>query len=245
MPSDFELKSQIIEALDAVQSLTPDVNLLDARMVEKVEVTQGAAAVTIVFEDDVDKKDRWGVEDALADAVEAVEGVTDVDIIGLTRSGFEGKATPMPQSTPTPAPSGPPPGNPSNIPETRPLEGVGKVIAVAKEKDGKTKLKTEDSKLLWKIKVTDTKVKVSDNEENKGAYVVKRSGDDFKVKRDDKPVGEVSFDGEKIKIKNADGETVFKAKGKKSAALWGVLLMKKIPDGLRYVVMAEIGSRGR
>ena len=134
MASDFDLKAGDLEALDGVAGPTQGKSLMAAKMVEKVEVDAGAASVTVVFEDDIDKKVRWGIEDAIADAVEALEGISDVNVIGMTRSGFEGNAPAIPK--PAPAPAGPPPANPGNVPQSRPLEGVGKVIAVASGKGG-------------------------------------------------------------------------------------------------------------
>ena len=130
MSTDFELKAKVIEALAEVTSQTAGTSILDARMVESVEVSGGVASVTVVFEDDADKKDRWSIEDAIADGVEAIEGIDDVNILGMTRSGFEGKETAKPAPPPAAAPpsGGHSHGNPSNVPESKPLDGVGKVI---------------------------------------------------------------------------------------------------------------------
>ncbi len=136
MASDFELKAQVIDALEGVAGPVEGKSLLTARMVEKVEVDGGAASVTVVFDDDIDKKVRWGLEDAIADAVEAVEGIADVNVIGMTRSGFEGKGPAIPKPAPAAAAAAPAAGHASNTPQSRPLDGVGKVIAVASGKGG-------------------------------------------------------------------------------------------------------------
>jgi ATP-binding protein involved in chromosome partitioning len=136
MASDFELKALVIDALEGVSGPSEGKTLLETRMVEKVEVDSGAASVTVVFEDDLDKKVRWALEDAIADAVEEIDGVSDVNVIGMTRSGFEGKGAAVPKSSAPATPAGPPPGAAANTPQSRPLEGVGKVIAVASGKGG-------------------------------------------------------------------------------------------------------------
>jgi hypothetical protein len=131
--------------------------------------------------------------------------------------------------------------------DKRRYEMDGELVAVAKGGADKIKLEDAAGKLLWKIKFKDDKIKVSDNEENEGGYSLKPKGDDVKVKKGEDEIGKVKFyaDDGRIKVKDATGAEQFKAKTAKASAMWGVLLMKDIPEPQRFVVMAEIGARGR
>ena len=131
--------------------------------------------------------------------------------------------------------------------DKRRYEMDGQLVAVAKSDGDKIKLKDDAGKLLWKIKLTDDKIKVSDNEENEGAYSLKPKGDDVKVKKGEDEIGKVKFyaDEGRIKVKDGKDAEQFKAKTDKASSMWGVLLMSDIPEAQRFIVMAEIGARGR
>lgn len=131
MSGDFEIKERIIAALGSIE-LSGGQTLMDAQMIEELQVSGGKATVTVVFEDDAAKELRWDIEDRVADAVEGVEGVSEVNVLAVTRSGLEGQPQ-MPKGGQIPA-SGPAP--PPAQPQSRPLKGVGKVIAVASGKGG-------------------------------------------------------------------------------------------------------------
>ena len=129
----------------------------------------------------------------------------------------------------------------------RKYEQDGAVIAVVKSDGAKLKIKDEGGKLLWKIKLKDDKVKIADNEELVNAYSIKTRDDGFKVKLGETELGKVKFypDDKRIKVKDAGGNAVFKASADKASAMWGVLLLKDIPEAQRFVIMAELGARGR
>lgn len=129
----------------------------------------------------------------------------------------------------------------------RRYEMAGKLIAVVKSDDGKFKLKDEAGELLWKVKIKPDKIKISDNEEGENAFSIKPKDDGFKVKRGDTELGKVKFyaDEGRIKVKNAAGDEVYRGKASKASAAWGVLLLTDVPEAQRYVLMAELGARGR
>jgi len=104
------------------------------------------------------------------------------------------------------------------------------------------KLRLADGKLHWKVKVAAEKIKVSDNEENKNPFELKvRDGGRFKVVAPgDRELGNVR-DGA---VEDASGKKMFTFEGKTSAA-YGVLLLDSIPEIERYILVAEILSRGR
>ncbi len=124
----------------------------------------------------------------------------------------------------------------------------GSPIAEVKDDGDAFKVRTPDGKLLWKVKLKDDKIKISDNEENAHPYVLKADEDGVKVKEDEETeIGKVKFhtDEEKVKVKDAAGAEAFMSRTTKRSAMYGVLLMKRIPETERAIIMAEILLRGR
>lgn len=122
----------------------------------------------------------------------------------------------------------------------------GSAFAEVKAKgDDDFKLRTPDAVLLWKVKLTDDKIKVSDNEENRNPFVLKLGYED-KAKilaQDESEIGAVKFYGDKTKVKSsADAELFFIDTQRRSAA-WGVLAMDDIPEAHRAIIAAEIMAR--
>jgi hypothetical protein len=120
------------------------------------------------------------------------------------------------------------------------------LVAEVKADGDKVKLKDDAGKLLWKIKLSADKIKISDNEENANAFEIKRKDDGFKVVRGETEIGKVKRypeDG-RIKVKGADESEKFAGKGGGGAA-WAVLLLDEVPEAERMVIAAEIALRGR
>jgi len=125
----------------------------------------------------------------------------------------------------------------------------GEAFVEVKISDTGFKVRTPDSKLLWKVKVADDKIKVSDNEENLNAWTLKTKYDD-KVKVEDPSeheIGEVRFNAEsgKIKVKDASDKELFVLESGKRSAAYGVLLMSAVPEQYRDVIIAELIARGQ
>ncbi len=151
MKDDFSLKGEIIEALEGIEDPAKEKNIVDAHMVEEVEVSAGVVDLVIAIEKGRDREERFAIEDGIYDAVEAVEGVREVKVKMMTPQAIardtEGAdaepasapAAQAPAASPSPAsPSGQAagPGPGSSIPPSAPIQGVGKVIAVASGKGG-------------------------------------------------------------------------------------------------------------
>lgn len=150
MKDDFSLKGEIIEALEAIEDPAKGKNIVDAHMVEEVDVNAGVVDLVVVIEKGRDRKERFDLEDAIYDTVEAVDGVREVKIKmmtpqALSKEGQEDSAAAPTADAPTaaskpapaaPSPSGPGPGAGSSIPPSAPIQGVGKVIAIASGKGG-------------------------------------------------------------------------------------------------------------
>ncbi len=124
----------------------------------------------------------------------------------------------------------------------------GPQVLEVKAGDGGFKLRTTDGKLLWKVKIAEDKIKVSDNEENANPWSLKTKYDD-KVKvvdASEKEIAEVRFYPDKTKVKGASGAELWEcASPRRRSAAFGVLALDRIPEEHRAVLMAEILARRR
>lgn len=124
-------------------------------------------------------------------------------------------------------------------------EAGGQIAEVkSKEADG-FKVRTTDGKLLWKVKISPDKIKISDNEENQNAYELVKKEDGAKVEQNEQKLGEVKFygDRQKIKVKDAADKEIFDSNTDKFSTAYGVLLLDKIPEEMRYIIIAELLAR--
>ena len=109
--------------------------------------------------------------------------------------------------------------------------------------DGGFKLRTEKGELRWKVKITDDKIKISDNEENRNPYELKlKEGDRVKVMAPgERQLGSVRG----TTVEDANKTDQFRVDGGAASAAYGVLLLDPIPENQRYILLAEILARGR
>jgi hypothetical protein len=105
--------------------------------------------------------------------------------------------------------------------------------------EGGFKVRTLAGKLLWKVKVTPDKIKVSDNEENKNPYELKIK--DAKVKvyaPGERLLGEV-----RVRDDHVDVGGKFRAAGTRADAFYGVELLDGVPARERAVIFAELAMK--
>lgn len=114
----------------------------------------------------------------------------------------------------------------------------GDVIAEVKYKETGFKLRKPDGTLLWKIKVKENKVKVSDNAENQNPYEIKKKEGGYKVKRMEQEYGKVTFDGNHVKVKSKSG--TYKLESNIDSYAYGVLSIDEIPAEHRMIIVAEL-----
>ena len=110
------------------------------------------------------------------------------------------------------------------------------------------KLRTSDGKLLWKVKIDTDKIKVSDNEENANPFSIKTKYPDKAkvVDASEKELAEVRFQPEKTKVKGPDGTELWESSSpRRRTAAFGLLVLERIPEEHRAVLMAEIVARRR
>lgn len=138
MADEFEMKAMVIDAVSAITDPQSGESILDAHILEEIEVNGSVVDVALKFPDNYNRNDRWGIEDAVTDAVESLEEVTEARVASFTESydpaaekaAVEDAAS---ASAPEPAPA-PGPSAPSS--QAASLQGVGRVIAVASGKGG-------------------------------------------------------------------------------------------------------------
>ena len=124
----------------------------------------------------------------------------------------------------------------------------GPPVCEVKPGDAGFKLRTTDGKLLWKVKLADDKIKVSDNEENANPYSIKTKYPDKAkvVDAAEKELAEVRFGPDKTKVKGADGSELWVTESpRRRTASFGVLVLERIPEEHRAILMAEILARRR
>ncbi|HEX9983751.1 MAG TPA: hypothetical protein VGF69_10845 [Thermoanaerobaculia bacterium] len=141
-------------------------------------------------------------------------------------------------------------GEPRDTGKRKYRAGDDPVELEVKPDDKGFKVRNDDGSLRWKVRFSDTgdKIKISDNEASQNAYELKiRAGDDRVkvVAPGEKELGNVRFyrNETRSKVKNAADADLFKIKGPHYSAGWGVLLMDRIPENDRYVIIAELLSR--
>ena len=125
------------------------------------------------------------------------------------------------------------------------FDGTGIIAEVKPDAEG-FKVRTTEGRLLWKVKTSGDKIKISDNEENTDPFVLERKDDDrVKVLHDETEIGEVKFypDSRKVKIKDTGEKELYESDTGRYSALYGVLLMTQIPERERYIIMAELLAR--
>lgn len=124
----------------------------------------------------------------------------------------------------------------------------GPAVCEVKPGDAGFKLRTTDGKLLWKVKLAEDKIKVSDNEENANPYSIKTKYPDKAkvVDAAEKELAEVRFGPDKTKVKGADGAELWVTESpRRRSASFGVLVLERIPEEHRAILMAEILARRR
>jgi hypothetical protein len=125
---------------------------------------------------------------------------------------------------------------------------AGEALLQIKLGDAAFKVRRPDGSLLWKVKISDDKIKISDNEESSNAFVLKTKYDD-KVKvldASEQAIGEVKFKDAsgKIKVVDATDRPVFELEGAKRSSAYGVALLRSIPPAQRAVIIAELLTEG-
>ncbi len=140
MADEFEIKAMVIDACSGVTDPSSGESVLDAHILEEIEVDGSIVSVALKFPDAYDRNHRWEVEDAVTDAVQALEDVTEAKVSSFTESYDPAKEAAKAKAVEEAAaeePAAAPAAEPS-AQSVKPaaLKGVGRVIAVASGKGG-------------------------------------------------------------------------------------------------------------
>lgn len=123
-------------------------------------------------------------------------------------------------------------------------DSSGAQLVEVKPSDNGFKVRTPDGKLLWKVRISHDKIKVSDNEENQNAWSLKTGYPDKAKVLDpsEREIGEVRFaeGATPARVRTATGTDAFTIEGGGGSGAWGVLLMESVPPSHRAVIIAEL-----
>lgn len=113
--------------------------------------------------------------------------------------------------------------------------------------DGGFKLRNPDGSLRWKVKIAPDKIRISDNEQNDNPFELKlREPNRVRVfAPGDRELGTVRYAPNQIEVESKNGSVIFSTDAPKASAAYGVLLIDGIRERERYILVAEILSRGK
>nr|WP_321226158.1 hypothetical protein [uncultured Psychroserpens sp.] len=120
------------------------------------------------------------------------------------------------------------------------------VVYEVKYKPDGFKLRTASSQLLWKIKLYDDKVKISDNEENLNPYEIKMGGTyDAKLVKNDAVLARTSYDLES-KTQSVASETDTQPDFYESSYSIGYLVNRipEISTDQKQIIIEELKAKG-
>ncbi|MGZ8781654.1 MAG: hypothetical protein ACXW31_17185 [Thermoanaerobaculia bacterium] len=139
-------------------------------------------------------------------------------------------------------------GDPRQTGKRKYTLGDGPVLYEIKPSDdGGFKLRNPDGSLRWKVKIAPDKIRISDNEQNDNPFELKlREPNRVKVfAPGDRELGNVRYAPNQIEVESKSGRVIFTTDATKPSGAYGVLLIDGIPERERYILVAEILSRGR
>ncbi|SNR16481.1 hypothetical protein [Tenacibaculum jejuense] len=113
----------------------------------------------------------------------------------------------------------------------------GQMKYEVKFKEESLKLRDKNSNLLWKVKIYPDKIKISDNEENTNAFVIKPYENKIKVKKNEEELYKVKIDGTTISVNDKDSFQLSSTQENYTLAL---LAINEIPDEHKLFLLAEL-----
>ncbi len=122
-------------------------------------------------------------------------------------------------------------------------------VAEVKLEPDSFKIVDESEKLLWKVRIKDGKIKVSDNEDGNNSWEIKsKSADKSEIRNAaGEEIGNVKFyaDNGKLKVKDAANKEILVSKDLKASAAPGVIMFTHIPLKHRVVIISELLRMGQ
>jgi len=122
-------------------------------------------------------------------------------------------------------------------------------VAEVKLQPDSFKIVDENEKLLWKVRIKDGKIKISDNEDGNNSWEIKsKSADKSEIRNaSGEEIGNVKFyaDNGKLKVKDAANKEILVSKDLKASAAPGVIMFTHIPLKHRVVIISELLRMGQ
>lgn len=106
-----------------------------------------------------------------------------------------------------------------------------------KLKEESLKLRDKNSKLLWKVKIYPDKIKISNNEENENAFVIRPYDDKIKVKRNEEELYKVNLEGTIVKVNDKEA---YKLSSSQESYVFALLAIEEIPNEHKLFLLAEL-----
>ena len=127
-----------------------------------------------------------------------------------------------------------------------PKEDFFLVTKVIKNEKG-FKIRDKDAKLLWKVNFYEDSIKISNNNDNRDSMSLKMIGDEVKIWDVTTLLGRSKFEksSNKIRVYNASGKEFYYGKFRNNTFMYGVMMLDKIPEIQRFIIISEIFVRGR
>ncbi|RMA64290.1 hypothetical protein [Ulvibacter antarcticus] len=121
------------------------------------------------------------------------------------------------------------------------------VVYEVKYKSDAFKLRTASSQLIWKVKLYDDKVKISDNEENLNPYEIKIMGaQEAKLTKNDETVARTTYESatssQTINFEDASQSAITKEMSYSPALL--VEAISEIPKDQQQIIISELTDKG-
>jgi hypothetical protein len=121
-------------------------------------------------------------------------------------------------------------------------DGGAMVYAVKMDEDG-FKLRDQNERLIWKIKLYPDKLKIANNEEMSGAYEIKlRDEGKLKLEKNERELKSVHLSESSTPFAIADKYSIT---GFGISLAPGILMIDELKDAEKFIIMAELVQRGR
>lgn len=123
---------------------------------------------------------------------------------------------------------------------------AGEIFAEIKFKDDGFKLRDPQGRMLWKVKLYDEKIKISDNEEMNDPFEVKKRGDALaKIYRHDKEIGRIEWNAEVGATIVSNGERSYRLRGPNYSYSTALFLIEDIQPEHKLMILTQLISSER
>jgi len=114
-------------------------------------------------------------------------------------------------------------------------------LFIAKSQEDAFRILAPDGAMRWKVKIDGDKIKVSDNDQNANAFVLRTKGQTTTVTAPDGHVlGTVNYTGGKNVIADGNGKTIERMPSKLFRPAYGLLAIDGIAPPERFAMLAEL-----